>query len=76
MDNQKSTLTNEQRKDLHNRKVSMEVSLLEQELLVQLRKLSHGKFVIQMLDGVPFRYQIEISKFFEGQSDFKVEPSK
>ncbi len=72
----KSTLTSEQRKELNQRKVSMEVSLLEQELLIQIRKLSHGRFIIQMLDGVPFRYQIEISKFFEGLPDYDIVKDK
>ena len=62
-------MTNEQRKLLHTRKVTIEVSLLEEEILKQLRLISHGKFIIQMLDGVPFRYQIEISKFFTGTKD-------
>lgn len=70
--NEKTTLTNDQRQTLHKRKITIEVSLLEEELLVQLRKLSHGRFIIQMLDGVPFRYQIEISKFFEGLEDFDI----
>lgn len=65
----KPTMSNEQRKLLHTRKVTLEVSLLEEELLKQLRTLNHGKFIIQILDGVPFRYQIEISKFFEGTQD-------
>lgn len=66
---EKPTMSNEQRRLLNTRKVTVEISLLEEELLKQLRLLRHGKFIIQMMDGVPFRYQIEISKFFTGSSD-------
>lgn len=65
-------LSNEERKILSGRMVDFQVSLLEKELLLELRTLSHGKFIIQMLDGVPFRYQIEISKFFDGDTDFSI----
>lgn len=66
---EKPTMSNEQRRLLNTRKVTVEISLLEEELIKQLREVKHGKFIIQMLDGVPFRYQIEISKFFTGSQD-------
>ena len=59
-------------KELHKRMVNMEVSIIEQEMLKQVRTVKHGKFIVQIMDGCPFRMQLEISKFFEGGRDFDV----
>lgn len=59
-------------KELHKRKVPFEVSILEKELITTMRETPYGKVIIQMMDGTPFRMQLEISKFFEGGQDFDI----
>lgn len=60
-------LSNEERIMLSKKRVPMEISPFEKEMLIELRKFTHGRFIVQVLDGIPIRYITEISKlFFEG----------
>lgn len=70
MDNQgKSNLSNEERKRLNTKRITLDVSPYEAEVIKELRKFSHGRFIIQVLDGIPVRYMTEVSKmFFESAS--------
>lgn len=66
-------LTIEDRRELSLKRLKMDVSPFEMEIINQFRKLNHGKFIIQIMDGVPFRYMIEESKvFFEGEDAFDI----
>lgn len=60
----RGNLTNEQRKILSAQRTSMEVSPFEREAIMQLRKFTHGKFIIQVLDGIPIRYIAEVTSMF------------
>ncbi len=54
-------LTNEQRKQISLKRVSMELSPFEVQIINDMRKVQHGRFIIQMLDGLPIRYITEQS---------------
>lgn len=54
-------LTNEQRKILAAKRISMEVSPFEAQIVKEIRKVPHGRFIIQMLDGIPIRFITEQS---------------
>ncbi len=62
----------EKLRELHRRKITVEVSILESEVLEQIRSFKYGKFTLQIMDGVPMRMQIEQSKWFEGGKDFDI----
>lgn len=49
-------LTNEQRQMLAKQRISMDVSPFEAQIIEEIRKMPHGRFTIQMLDGVPVRF--------------------
>lgn len=58
------TMTIEQKKEFSRKRVAMELSPYEIEVVMELRKFNHGRFIIQMFDGIPVRYITEISKVF------------
>lgn len=73
MDQKQRPLSNEERKILSSKRVSMDVSPFEAEMIRELRTFTHGRFIVQLLDGVPIRYMVEISKmFFEGTDGYEV----
>jgi hypothetical protein len=41
--------------------MNMEVSPFEAQIISELRKVAHGRFIIQMLDGIPMRFITEQS---------------
>lgn len=66
-------LSNEERKILSSKRIPMQVSPFEAEMIKELRTFSHGRFIVQVLDGIPIRYMVEISRmFFEGTQGFDI----
>lgn len=70
MDNQgRSTLSNEEKKKLAQKKMSVEINPFEAEVIKKLRLFRNGKFTVVVLDGLPIRFVKEESNmFFEGIS--------
>jgi hypothetical protein len=62
-------LSNEERKILAKKVIPMDVNPFEAEVIKELRKIRHGKYTVQVLDGIPIRQIAELSKvFFDGIS--------
>lgn len=62
-------LTNDQKKILSAQRREMLVSPFEAQVITELRKFRHGRFIIQVLDSIPIRYITEVSSvFFEDQN--------
>ena len=59
-----NALTNEQLQVLAKQRISMELSPFEQEAILEMRKILHGKITIIMMEGIPRRYEFSNSKFF------------
>jgi len=67
------TLSNEERKRLSSQRIKMDVSPFEVAAITEMRKYQHGRFIIQLLDGIPIRYVIEASYvFFENTESLAI----
>jgi len=63
----KANLSNDERKLLNQKRITLQVSPFEAEVIKELRTFTHGRFIIHVLDGIPVRYSTEVNKmFFEG----------
>lgn len=57
-------LTNEEKKELNNKRVPMDLSVFEMEAIKILRTINFGRITIVMFDGIPTKYETQESKFF------------
>jgi len=64
-------LTNEQRKVLSGKRLSMQVSPFEAAVIEELRKLTHGEVIVTVLDGIPYRIKLNISVMMEQSEQFE-----
>lgn len=62
-------LTNEQRRILSAKRITMEVSPFEAEFIKQMRKYAHGRVTAVILDGIPFKIETNISQMLFEETD-------
>ncbi len=64
-------LTNEQRKIISGKRITMLVSPYEAAVIEELRKHTHAKVIVNILDSIPYRIELAISVMVEQGEDFE-----
>lgn len=64
-------LTNEQRKIIASKRVSMLVSPYEAAVIEELRKHTHAKVIVNIMDRIPYRIELGISVMVEQGIEFE-----
>lgn len=64
-------LTNEQRKILSGKRLTMIVSPYEAAVIEELRKHTHAEVIVTIMDGIPYRCKLSISVMMEQSTQFE-----
>jgi len=64
-------LTNEQRKIIAAKQLTIVVNPYEAAIIQEVRKQQHGEIIIVVMDGIPYRVKVNTSIMMEQTEDFE-----